>query len=137
MSILMAVHWTNVDKYAAVHDVDFDEFTSFVKYFTEHLYIQCLVQGNMTQDTVVENIRQCIDVLHCGPLLPDTMPQLRVKEIPLGSHYCKLKNLNVTDVNSVVTNYYQAGVASDKLSAIIDLLIVSLNAKHILILRAV
>ncbi|XP_011881239.1 PREDICTED: nardilysin isoform X2 [Vollenhovia emeryi] len=121
--ILKFVHYTYVDVHTALRGINFEEFRDFVKTFTDHMYIQCLVQGNMTQDTAIESIRQCIEIINCGPLLSSTMPQMRVTQIPLGTWYCKLKNINKIDANSVVTNYYQAGVTSIELSVLIDLMI--------------
>lgn len=118
-------YWTCIDKYSAICDIDFDKFKSFVKSFTDYLFIQCLVQGNITQDAAISNVQQCIKILKCKPLLPDTMPQIKIAEIPVGIHYCKLKNFDKTDSNSIVTNYYQSGIGSITLSAIIDLLMVS------------
>ncbi|KAG7214075.1 hypothetical protein KM043_001439 [Ampulex compressa] len=123
LSILMLVYWTAVDKHSAITGVDFYQFQNFVKHFTDHIYIQCLVQGNMTERDVIKNVQNCVEILKCGPLLPNTMPQFRIVEIPVGTHYCKVRNFNKTDVNSVVTNYYQSGLASIKLTVIIDLLI--------------
>jgi len=82
------------------------------------------VQGNIKEETAVENVKKFINILNCGSLLPDMIPQMRVSEIPLGTHYCKLKNINKIDANSVVMNYYQAGVESIELSVLIDLLMV-------------
>lgn len=122
----MVDHWTAVERHTAITDITFEEFQAFVEEFTKHTYIQCLVQGNMTQDNVIKNIKNCIDILKCGPLLPNTMPQLRVTELPAGIQYCKVKSFNKKDVNSIVTNYYQSGVSSIKLTVIIELLLVSI-----------
>ncbi|KMQ88511.1 nardilysin isoformx2 [Lasius niger] len=53
--ILKHIHYTDVDKYTALCDVNFETFQNFIKSFNNRLYIQCLVQGNMTQDAVLEN----------------------------------------------------------------------------------
>ncbi|XP_076237531.1 nardilysin [Calliopsis andreniformis] len=123
LSILMLVHWSAMDRHVAISNVEFHEFQNFVRYFMDHVYIQCLVQGNMTKEDVIKNVHECVQSLKCGPLLPNTMPQIRVAQLPMGSHYCKIRNYNRTDANSVVTNYYQSGVASIKLTVIIELLI--------------
>ncbi|XP_071572686.1 nardilysin [Temnothorax nylanderi] len=121
--ILKLVHYTHVDTHAALRNTNFEDFQDFVKIFTDQLYIQCLVQGNMTQDAAIESVQQCIKIINCGPLLSDTIPQVKVTQIPLGTCYCKLKNINKIDANSVVTNYYQADVTSIELSVLIDLMI--------------
>lgn len=125
LSILKLVHYTYVDTYNGLRNIDFEKFKNFVQSFTSHLYIQCLVQGNIKQNDVMQHVQQFVQIINCGQLLPSMKPQMRVMQIPLGTHYCKLKNINKIDVNSVVTNYYQIGVASIDLTVLIDLLIVS------------
>ncbi|KMQ81754.1 nardilysin-like isoform x2 protein, partial [Lasius niger] len=53
--ILKLIHYTYVDMYTALCDINFETFQSFIKSFNDRLYIQCLVQGNMTQDDVLVN----------------------------------------------------------------------------------
>ncbi|XP_008547472.1 nardilysin [Microplitis demolitor] len=122
LSIIMLKHWTAMDRHAACSKISFEEFKNFVKYFTKHIYIQSLIQGNTTSDEIKNNVLKCFDILKCGPLLPNTLPRLRTMSLPLGAHYCRFKNFNSTDSNSVVTNYYQSGLASIKLSVTIELL---------------
>nr|KAF7408943.1 hypothetical protein H0235_013795 [Vespula pensylvanica] len=123
LSILMLDHWPAVDRHTAITATTFNEFQTFIEQFTKHTYIQCLVQGNMTKENVIQNIQNCIDILKCGPLLSNTMPRLRITKLPTGIQYCKVKNFNKMDVNSVVTNYYQSGISSIKLTVIIELLL--------------
>ena len=113
--------------HTALCDINFEEFRDFVKSFTDHLYIQCLVQGNMTQDAVIKTILQYIEVINCGFLSFSMISKTKVIQVPLGTYYCKLKNINKIDVNSVVSNYYQADVTSIELSVLINLLIVSIK----------
>ncbi|XP_043259344.1 nardilysin-like isoform X2 [Colletes gigas] len=122
LSILLLGHQPITYRHGAISDVEFDEFQNFVKSFTDHIYIRCLAQGNKTKEDVIENVRDCIKALKCGPLLPNTMPYIRVNQVPLGINYCKIRNFNETDTNSVVVNYYQADVASVRLSVMIELL---------------
>ncbi|XP_017877300.1 nardilysin-like [Ceratina calcarata] len=122
LSILMLTHWTSVDKHSAIQSIDFHEFLNFAKHLPDHLYVKSLIQGNMTEEDAIKNAREFVSTLGCGPLLPNTMPEIRVMQIPIGKHYCKVKNFNSTDVNSVITNYYQVGISSIKLLVIIELL---------------
>lgn len=114
--------WNSVEKHTAVSEVDFNQFMNFSMHLTDHMYIQCLAQGNMTQEGVLENVFQCIEPLKCSSLLLDQRPRIKVYEIPCGVKCCKVKNFNPMDVNSVITNYYQSGLASIKLSVLIELL---------------
>ena len=119
------IHYTHIDTYIALRDINFEEFQKFVESFTDHLYIQCLVQGDMMKKFAIETLQRCIKKIKCSPLILNAIP-MKIIRIPLGTSYCKLKNMNKTDTNSVITNYYQADNASIKLSILIDLIIVSI-----------
>ncbi|KYN33494.1 Nardilysin [Trachymyrmex septentrionalis] len=124
LTILKLVHYSDVDKYAALLQINFKIFKDFVKSFTEHLYIQCLIQGNMTEDAAIGNVRQFLQTFKPNPLINNTLLQMRVTQIPLGTNYCKLEITNKSDSKLVVvTNYYQADVTSIKLSVLIELII--------------
>ncbi|XP_012257789.2 nardilysin-like [Athalia rosae] len=127
LSILMLVHWAAVDKHAAMRNIKFSQFQAFAEDFVNHVYVQCLVQGNITEKDVIKNAKNCIDILKCSALLPDTQPQLKVNQIPLGIRCCRVKNFNTSDTNSVITNYYQSGTGSTKITVIIELLMMLMD----------
>ncbi|KAG5318470.1 NRDC protein, partial [Acromyrmex heyeri] len=104
--------------------INFQNFHNFAKLMIKAVYFQCLVQGNITKDFTIKIIQRFIKKINCGSLC--TFNKLRpigVTEIPEGTSYCKLKNINRTNVNSVVTNYYQVGTATIELSVLIQLLL--------------
>ncbi|XP_018306505.1 nardilysin-like [Mycetomoellerius zeteki] len=126
LSILKVIHYTHVDMHAALREINFGEFTDFVKSFTQHLYIQCLIQSNITELDVIKNVGQFLKNIKCRPLINNAFQQMRVTRIPLGLNYCKLKIIdksNSSNSKSVVTNYYQADVTSFELSMLIELMI--------------
>ncbi|XP_018368700.1 PREDICTED: nardilysin-like [Trachymyrmex cornetzi] len=127
LSILKLIHYTYVDMHTALSSVNFKEFRCFVKSFTDHLYIQCLVQGNITPDDALVTIRECLEIVNCGPLLSNTLHQMIVMQIPLGISCCKLKSFNKTDQTSMVTNYYQVGITSFKLSVLLHMMTEVMN----------
>ncbi|XP_018350450.1 PREDICTED: nardilysin-like [Trachymyrmex septentrionalis] len=120
--ILKLVHYTYVDMHNALQNVSFEEFRNFVKCFTNRLYIQCLVQGNITQDEAIESMQQCIETLKCNSLHSNMMQPNRVFQLPLGTSYYKLKNINKYDSTSVVINTYQIDVTSIELSVLMRLI---------------
>lgn len=120
----MLTEWSAVDKYAACIHITFDQFKNFIKDFTKHLYISSLVQGNMTRDEVIKHSLKFFKTLQCGPMRRNTLPELRVVKLPLGSQCCRVQNFNDTDANSVVTNYYQSTLSSIEDTAIIETLLV-------------
>ncbi|KYM98613.1 Nardilysin [Cyphomyrmex costatus] len=121
--ILKHVHYTHVDMHNALININFEDLQQFVKSFTNNLYIQCLVEGNMMQNAVIETIKQCVKLINCSPLQYDIIKKSTAAQIPLGTSYCKIKNINKSDANSVVMKYYQADYMSIELSMIINLII--------------
>ena len=83
------------------------------------------MQGNVTKDFTMSIIQQFIKKINCFSLNKEVLPT-EVNEIPRGTSFLKLKNINPTNVNSVVTNYYQVGSASIELSVLIELMLVSI-----------
>lgn len=124
LGIVAQIFRSELDKHVAIQDVSYDELLKFVKSYLSHLYIQCLVQGNMVQEDVIEKIQECIGILQYEPLR--TRPVAKIGQLPLDVHYSKVYNLNPIDVNSVVLNYYQLGIDSDQMRAMINLIVVSI-----------
>ncbi|KYQ60244.1 Nardilysin [Trachymyrmex zeteki] len=120
--ILKCRYSTYIQKYNVLRSIKLENFRDFAKFFTDNLYIQCLVQGNITKDFTINIIQRFIKNINCGSLNNTIWPS-GITEISRGTSYCKLKNINRTDVNSIVTNYYQVGIASNELSMLIELML--------------
>ncbi|KYN33453.1 Nardilysin, partial [Trachymyrmex septentrionalis] len=127
-SIQNFVHHSLIDMHTALQDITLENFQDFVKSFTERLYIQCLVQGNMTSTVAIKTLQQYIKTINCRPLHSDTI-QLRSTQIPLGTSYYKIKNINKVDTISMVSNYYQTGINTIELSTLIHLIIYIMKFK--------
>ncbi|KAG5328999.1 NRDC protein, partial [Acromyrmex heyeri] len=123
--ILKKPYYTYVHKYESLYKyINFEDFQGFVKSFNNFLFIQCLVQGNITKDYTIKIILSFIRQINCLHLKNIMQQFITVEIIPkYKSNYYKLKNINRTCVDSVVTNYYQIGVATIESSALIDLIL--------------
>jgi len=126
-SILKLDYYSYIDMHTIIQDITLKDFQDFVKSFTERLYIQCFVQGNMMSTVAIKTVQQFIKTINCSPLHSNTIQQLRGTQIPLGISYYKIKNINKLDPTSVIRNYYQAGVTTIELSTLIYLLSVSIK----------
>ncbi|XP_069674736.1 nardilysin isoform X2 [Periplaneta americana] len=135
LSVLMHVYWNAVNKHAAMSKIDMNMMKTFARHFVERLYIQSLVQGNISEQEAISACKRIVDILKCGPLLPNTLPQLRVSQIPLGEQYFRVKSFNSEDTNSFVTNYYQSGPVDIKNSCIVDLLMLLMEEPLFDVLR--
>ncbi|PNF37373.1 hypothetical protein B7P43_G17280 [Cryptotermes secundus] len=134
-SLLTHVHWNAVDKHAATSRITVSMVKAFARHFVEHLYIKSLVQGNISEQQAIDACKNIVDILKCSPLLPNKYPQLRVMQIPLGEHCCRVKSFNSQDPNSSVTNYYQSGPISIKSLCIVDLLMLLMEEPVFDVLR--
>lgn len=109
MSILLQFYWTVIDKRNALSNITFETFKDFCVQYVEHLNIQCLIQGNISKENAIKICLECKENLNCKPLLLNTVPEIRVCQLPIGKKYCKVQSFNANDTNSDVTNYYQSG----------------------------
>uniref|UniRef100_A0A8C0KKH1 Nardilysin convertase n=1 Tax=Canis lupus dingo TaxID=286419 RepID=A0A8C0KKH1_CANLU len=99
--ILEYARWSMIDKYRALMDgLSLESLLSFVKEFKSQLFVEGLVQGNVTSTVSVSK-------LNFMPLEQEMPVQFQVVELPGGHHLCKVRALNKGDANSEVTVYYQ------------------------------
>ncbi|XP_012064300.1 PREDICTED: nardilysin-like [Atta cephalotes] len=129
LSILKLDHHSLIDMYTIIQNITLKDFQDFVKSFTERLYIQCLVQGNITSTVAIKTVQKFIKTINCSPLHPNTIQQLRGTQIPLGISYYKIKNIVKHDTISIISNYYQAGITTIELSTLIRLISYIMNNK--------
>ncbi|XP_018052331.1 PREDICTED: nardilysin-like [Atta colombica] len=123
--ILKYPYYPHVHKYNYLNKlINFKNFQSYAMLFTNTLYFQCLVQGNVTKDFTIKIIQRFINKINCRPLRnTNKLEPIGITKIPQGTSYYKLKNINRTNVNSVVTNYYQVDIATIELSVLIQLML--------------
>lgn len=134
-SIVMQVYWSGLDKHNAVQSVSLEMVRAFSKEFRKNLFIQCLVQGNVSSAEAQKICADAAKKLECRSLSPNMWPSLRVCQLPIGDYYCKVLSFNSEDVNSVVTNYYQSGPATIKDMCIVELLMLLMEEPLFNILR--
>ncbi|XP_011067909.1 PREDICTED: nardilysin-like [Acromyrmex echinatior] len=127
LCILKKPYYTYVHKYEYLYKyINFEDFQGFVKSFNNFLSIECLVQGNIMKGCTIGIITSFITRINCFNFSNITQQFIRVAVISkLQSNYykIKLKNINRTCVDSVVTYYYQIGIATIESSALIDLIL--------------
>ncbi|XP_018365094.1 PREDICTED: nardilysin-like [Trachymyrmex cornetzi] len=114
--------YTHVNKYNSLRLCSYESFQNFVKSFTNNLYIQCLAEGNVTKDFTINIIQEFIQKINYNSLKNRTF-FVYGNKIPRHTSYLKLKNINRTDSNSIVTNYYQVDSATIELSVLIQLML--------------
>ncbi|XP_077981898.1 nardilysin-like [Glandiceps talaboti] len=135
LSILQDKKWTPVDKKAIVSTVTKDEILKFAHQFTHNLYIEGLVQGNLSSQEAVSFFTLLSEKLQPSSIPTNMLPEIRVVQLPKDVQVCKIRNFNQEDSNSLITNYYQAGPGDLKLYTLIEWLAMRMEEPVFDILR--
>ncbi|KAF3819843.1 hypothetical protein GH733_015352 [Mirounga leonina] len=126
--ILEYARWSMIDKYRALMDgLSLESLLSFVKEFKSQLFVEGLVQGNVTSTESTDFLKYVVDKLNFRPLEQEMPVQFQVVELPSGHHLCKVRALNKGDANSEVTVYYQSGARSLKEYTLMELLVMHME----------
>lgn len=123
MSILLKTYWTALEKGKALEDVSYEMLKDFISNYLQCLYVQCLIQGNLSKEEAIDFTLVVKEGLSYKPLCNNTIPEIQVYRLPPGERYCVVHSFNTEDANSVVTNYYQSGLGTIQDSCVIDLLL--------------
>ncbi|XP_030679758.1 nardilysin isoform X2 [Nomascus leucogenys] len=126
--ILEYARWSMIDKYQALMDgLSLESLLNFVKEFKSQLFVEGLVQGNVTSTESMDFLKYVVDKLNFKPLEQEMPVQFQVVELPSGHHLCKVKALNKGDANSEVTVYYQSGTRSLREYTLMELLVMHME----------
>ncbi|KAM5266220.1 nardilysin isoform 2-T2 [Hipposideros larvatus] len=126
--ILEYARWSMIDKYRALMDgLSLESLMSFVKEFKSQLFVEGLVQGNVTSTESMDFLKYVVDKLSFRPLEQEMSVQFQVVQLPSGHHLCKVRALNKGDANSEVTVYYQSGTRSLKEYTLMELLVMHME----------
>eukprot|EP00072_Mus_musculus_P073870 XP_017175633.1 PREDICTED: nardilysin isoform X3 [Mus musculus] len=126
--ILEYSRWSMIDKYQALMDgLSLDSLLNFVKDFKSQLFVEGLVQGNVTSTESMDFLKYVVDKLNFAPLEREMPVQFQVVELPSGHHLCKVRALNKGDANSEVTVYYQSGTRSLREYTLMELLVMHME----------
>ncbi|XP_040583700.1 nardilysin [Lepeophtheirus salmonis] len=119
-------------RHSIIDSIDLEVLTSFSKAFKSKLYIQGLVQGNISKSDALE-------VFKISSAISDNMTSIPKEtccmEIPKGEKRMRMKGVLPSDNNTFVTNYYQYGPGDLKMHALFELLCMVMDEPVFDILR--
>ncbi|KAK7889402.1 hypothetical protein WMY93_024962 [Mugilogobius chulae] len=122
LQILQPRRWPLILKHQAlVQGLSLDRLLDFVSEFKRHLFVEGLVQGNVTCQESKKFLQYFLDELQFQPLPAEVPVQFQVVKLPQKHFLCKVKSLNPDNANSEVTVYYQCGVKPLKQHALMEL----------------
>ena len=104
------------------------QLKDFSEKFLSSLYLQGLVQGNLTEQAARSVDSMMRSRLGCSPLAPDTVTDVRCVELPAGVNTVRCDSLaNSSDANTLVTNYYQGGPGTVRDQAVLHTLVLMME----------
>ncbi|PIK59768.1 hypothetical protein BSL78_03340 [Apostichopus japonicus] len=127
LTILQEKKWIPMDKATVVHSITKEQVLSFSEKFRERLFIEALIQGNITSKEALGFEEYIRKKLACKPIPSDELPQTRVVQLGKGQHICRVKGLGPKDKNTVVTNYYQWGPGNIQMYSMLNAIVVMME----------
>lgn len=135
LSLLVDNNWNPVERYSVLENITCDDVTAYATNFFTKLYIKVLIQGNVSETVALTTVNQVVDSLKYTPLKQEDLPKFNVVRVDKGERCCRLKNINPSDTNSVITNYYQSDLYTVENSVIADLIMMAIEEPLFDILR--
>jgi len=121
LSVLQDVYWSGHEKHNKIRDITLQQLKQFSQQFRKKLFLQALIQGNMTAAEAKDIDTKVRKVLNHSGL--DEAVDQRCRQVEEGSYYLQVNTLNTGDSNTLVTNYYQAGPGCIRDNVILELAI--------------
>ncbi|XP_017963608.1 nardilysin [Drosophila navojoa] len=122
LCVVEHLRWLMIDKYKSLNNITLKDLQEFATLFPQQLYVQGLVQGNVTEEQAHNVMNTLLSRLGCVQIEEHYYVEDRTVQLPQGAHYIRCHALNEQDTNTVITNYYQIGPNNVRLECILDLL---------------
>lgn len=59
------IRWPMIEKYKCLNDITFEEMVEFCEKYTQELYVQTLMQGNLTEEAAHNVMNSVLSTLNC------------------------------------------------------------------------
>jgi len=123
LEVLQDVYHAPHDKHNIIRTITLEQVQEFAEQFFSQVYIQGLVQGNMTMDQVKRVDSMLRSKLQCSPLAADAVTDIRCNGLPEGSWTIRVDSVDRGDANTMVTNYYQGGPGTIREHAVLETIV--------------
>lgn len=135
LCLLVDNSWSPVERFSVLEQITYEDVTAYATNFFSSLYIKALIQGNVSETVAINTVNQLVDNLKCTPLKQEDIPKFHVVRVDKGERCFRLRNINPSDSNSVITNYYQSDLYTVENSVIADLIMMAIEEPLFDILR--
>ena len=105
----------NQDLHKTVSNITIDDVRTFARTLLERpVFIQMLVQGNMTKEEAIDIFETTAKTFHATEISSNfNFPDIAIKRIPNeGTKVVRIDGFNPKNNNTIVSNYYQYGPGS-------------------------
>ncbi|XP_070138867.1 nardilysin [Drosophila bipectinata] len=120
LSVLENRRFNMIQKYESIDQITLDDIQEFKENFHKKMYVQGLIQGNFTDEQAKEVMINVLSFHNSENIENLSALDNCLLQLPLGSHYLKVKAFNNDDTNTIVTNYYQIGPSNLLLECMMD-----------------
>jgi len=127
LSVLQDVFHPAHVRHNLVRKFSLSQLKEFATRFLGQVFLQGLVQGNMTRHQAVQLDTRVRTALACSPLSKDAKSDLRCQDLPLGQFTMHVASLDTQDANTLVTNYYQAGPGNLRDHAVLETIVMMME----------
>ncbi|XP_063933209.1 nardilysin-like [Zophobas morio] len=122
LRILRKDHWSTHNKISGLTGLSHEDLLYFSMRFKETLFVNSLLQGNISADDARRMMLFLLHRVNFGPLPSFMLPESRVTRLLVGDHVVMAPVASDADGNSVVENYYQLGRMSVRRLVVLQLL---------------
>ncbi|CDO75620.1 hypothetical protein BN946_scf184840.g3 [Trametes cinnabarina] len=116
--MFMSTIWTPAQKLSELPLIAPDDLERHRDELLSKVFIEALVNGNMTRERALETLRLAEECLHARPLSPSEIPRQRALALPPGTYTTPLlladpRHANPNETNSSLSYHLQFGAAAD------------------------
>lgn len=109
LSILQNNYSTPLEKRSHLSQLSIKQVMEVVKSFFSDLFIECLIQGNMSKQESQAIIKKVYHKFEKMIINPHKRVKPIINQLPAGDSVCRILTLNREERGSMLHNYYQIG----------------------------
>lgn len=123
MKVVRERYFTQLERLSALEGATEADLIEFARRFRRELFVQMLVQGNVSCQQAEQIYRQVQQQLDCHALAADTLRDLRMVQLPCRDHHARVASRNADSTKSTVVSMFQSGPGSIASSCLTELLL--------------
>merc|ERR1712037_130941 len=127
LSVLQDVFHAPHVRHSVVRSATLPKLNQFVASFLGELYLQSLMQGNLTRQEAVAVNERILKAIKPKHLDPNAVTEVRCNKLPKDRLTLRVEGLDTRDANTLVTNYYQADRGTIALHATMETIVMMME----------